>query len=79
MATVDSGSPRRPRSPGEISPDRLYRRDEVQERMGWAAAAFRAACRRGLKVHRAGKRLYCLGSDVIAYATTSNSEEAANG
>ena len=37
--------------------------------MGWRDAAFRAAVRAGLTTHRSGKRLYVLGSDLIAYVT----------
>ena len=37
--------------------------------MGWRDAAFRAAVRAGLTTHRSGKRLYVLGSDLIAFVT----------
>ena len=55
--------------PGAIIPDAIYRLDEVKARMGWRDAAFRAAVRAGLTTHRSGKRLYVLGSDLIAYVT----------
>jgi hypothetical protein len=55
--------------PGAIVPDAIYRLDEVKARMGWRDAAFRAAVRAGLKTHRSGKRLYVLGSDLIAFVT----------
>lgn len=55
--------------PGAIIPDAIYRLDEVKARMGWRDAAFRAAVRAGLKTHRSGKRLYVLGSDLIAFVT----------
>ena len=55
--------------PGAIVPDAIYRLDEVKARMGWRDAAFRAAVRAGLTTHRSGKRLYVLGSDLIAYVT----------
>ena len=58
-----------PRATGAIVPDALYRLDEVKARMGWRDAAFRAAVRAGLKTHRSGKRLYVLGSDLIAFVT----------
>jgi hypothetical protein len=54
-------------SPGVIVPDALYRIDELRARMGWPASSYRAACRRGLRVQRSGKRAYVLGSDVIAF------------
>lgn len=56
-------------APGAIIPDAIYRLDEVKARMGWRDAAFRAAVRAGLKTHRSGKRLYVLGSDLIAFVT----------
>lgn len=52
---------------GSIDPEALYRLDEVKARMGWRDAAFRAAVRAGLATHRSGKRLYVLGSDLIAF------------
>ena len=55
--------------PGAIVPDAIYRLDEVKARMGWRDAAFRAAVRAGLTTHHSGKRLYVLGSDLIAYVT----------
>jgi hypothetical protein len=55
--------------PGAIIPDAIYRLDEAKARMGWRDAAFRAAVRAGLTTHRSGKRLYVLGSDLIAFVT----------
>ena len=57
------------RNAGMIIPDAVYRLDEVKSRMGWRDAAFRAAVRGGLTTHRSGKRLYVLGSDLIAFVT----------
>ena len=34
-----------------------------------AHAAFRAACRNGLRVHRVGKRAYIAGADLAAFIT----------
>ena len=56
-------------STGAVVPNALYRLDEIKTRMGWRDAAFRAAVRAGLKTHRSGKRLYVLGSDLIAFVT----------
>jgi hypothetical protein len=58
-----------PTVPGTIYADALYRADELRARMGWREAAFRAACRRGLRTHRVGKRVYVAGADAIAYVT----------
>lgn len=59
---------------GAIISDALYRADELKARMGWKDAAFRAACRKGLKVHRVGKRAFVIGSDIIAFVTTNGGE-----
>lgn len=53
--------------PGTIFSDALYRADELKARMGWKDAAFRAACRKGLKTHRLGKRVYVTGADVLSF------------
>ena len=60
-------------APGTIDPAVVYRADEAKLRMGWRDAAFRAACQAGLKVHRAGKRLYVRGSDLVAFVTKGES------
>ena len=58
-----------PYLPGTIQPDTLYRFDEAAARLGWGEHALRAARRRGLKVHRSGKRNFILGSDLLAFIT----------
>jgi hypothetical protein len=63
-----------PLTVGIIRGDALYRADEIKARMGWKDAAFRAACRKGLKVHRVGKRAFVTGSDIIAFVTTNGGE-----
>ncbi len=55
--------------PGVIFPDAAYRADELKARMGWKDAAFRAACRKGLKTFHVGRRVYVIGSDAIAFIT----------
>ena len=60
--------------PGLIGRDALYRADELKARMGWKDAAFRAACRKGLKVYRVGKRAFVIGSDIIAFVTENGGE-----
>lgn len=59
---------------GAIISDALYRADELKARMGWKDAAFRAACRKGLKVYRVGKRAFVVGSDIIAFVTTNGGD-----
>ena len=55
--------------PGAISANEIYRSDEAKARAGWRDSAFRAACRRGLKVHRCGKRTYVTGAALVAFIT----------
>lgn len=55
--------------PGAILADALYRLDEAAARMGWGGHALRAARRRGLKVHRCGKRGYVAGRDLLTFIT----------
>lgn len=54
---------------GAIIPDAIYRLDEAKARMGWKDSAFRAAVRAGLRVYRSGKRIYVLGTDLVAFVT----------
>lgn len=56
---------------GAIDPAALYRLDELKRRVGWRDAAFRAAVRAGLTIHRSGKRVFIVGSDLIAFITRS--------
>ena len=60
--------------PGAIVSDAIYRADEAKARMGWRDAAFRAACRNGLRVHRVGKRAYIAGADLAAFITKGGAE-----
>lgn len=55
--------------PGAILSDAVYRADEAKIRMGWRDAGFRAACRRGLKTHRCGKRTYVTGAALLDFIT----------
>lgn len=56
-------------APGAINRDEVYRADEAKVRMGWRDAGFRAACRRGLRVHRCGKRTYVTGAALLDFIT----------
>jgi len=58
-----------PAIPGTILPDAVYSLDEFLARSRWGGHAYRAARRRGLKVHACGKRRYVLGRDAIAFIT----------
>ena len=71
MAKSEGGRPaeRSQSMPGSILPGEFYRADEAKARMGWRDAAFRAACRNGLRVHRVGKRAYIAGADLAAFIT----------
>lgn len=77
MAKSDGGRPAdRPQMvPGSIAPDAIYRADEAKARMGWRDAAFRAACRNGLRVHRVGKRAYVAGADLAAFITKGGGDQ----
>ena len=55
--------------PGTIYADAVYRADELKARLGWKDAAFRSACRRGLKTHKVGRRVFVTGADAIAFLT----------
>jgi len=61
--------------PGAILPGEIYRADEAKARMGWRDAAFRAACRGGLRVHRVGKRAYVAGADLVAFITKGGADQ----
>jgi len=50
--------------PGAIAPECRYRLG-----LGWGGHALRAARRRGLKIHRSGKRGYVTGADLLAFIT----------
>jgi hypothetical protein len=58
-----------PYVPGAIVSDALYRLDEAAARLGWGGHALRAARRRGLKIHRCGKRGYVAGRDLLDFIT----------
>ena len=64
-----------PPIPGAIFPDAIYRVDELKARMGWRDAAFRAACRNGLRVHRVGKRAYIAGADLATFITKGGADQ----
>jgi hypothetical protein len=77
MAKSEGGRPtdRSHPIPGAILPDAIYRADEAKARMGWRDAAFRAACRNGLRVHRVGKRAYIAGADLAAFITKGGADQ----
>lgn len=57
----------RPIPAAPIRADELYHCDELRRRLGWSKGALRTARRAGLVMIPAGGRLYCVGSDLIAY------------
>jgi hypothetical protein len=62
--------------PGAIVSDALYRLDEAAARLGWGGHALRAARRRGLKIHRCGKRGYVAGRELLDFITKGGSPDA---
>lgn len=64
-----ASEPRQAAIPGAILSGAVYRADEAKVRMGWRDAGFRAACRRGLKTHRCGKRTYVTGAALLEFIT----------
>lgn len=60
---------------GVINPAELYPRDEFLARMRWGKHAWRTALRNGLRVLRAGGRVYIMGSDLIEYLSLLNDQE----
>jgi hypothetical protein len=42
--------------------------------MGWGGHALRAARRRGLKIHRCGKRGYVCGADLLHFITKGGND-----
>lgn len=77
MATTKRRMPnisrRGARCPAAISPDVLYRSDELKTRLGWQDAAWRRAVREGLKICKSGRWHYCRGADAIAFITGASS------
>ncbi len=63
-----------PTVPGVILPDALYRLDEAAARAGWGGHALRAARRRGLRIHRYGKRGYVAGRDLLDFITRGGTD-----
>jgi hypothetical protein len=59
---------------GVIFCDALYRIDELKARLGWGDLALRAAFRRGLPVHRCGRRAYVLGSELLEFIAAQGQE-----
>lgn len=51
--------------PAVIEPDVLYHKAELMARLRWKQHAWRTARKQGLRVLRAGGRVYVRGQDVI--------------
>jgi hypothetical protein len=56
---------RRGRPAGAIVGDALYTIGELRMRLDWSESALRSARRKGLKIHRCGRRSYAVGREVI--------------
>ena len=54
-------------APGYIAQDELYTIQEIDRRLGLGVAALRAARRKGLVIHKIGRRSYVFGQDLINY------------
>lgn len=54
-------------APGEIDGNKLYTLRELCRRLGWSAAAFRSARRKGLTVRYMAGRGYVKGDDLISF------------
>ena len=63
MATVQQNSP------GTITKDAMYSLLEVKSRLGISDSGLREARRKGLPVHRLGKRGFVSGAELIAFVT----------
>lgn len=63
--------------PGEISANSLYTLSAVKERLGLGVHAMRTARRRGLIVHRIGRRGFVLGRDLIEYVEKNTTQDQA--
>lgn len=73
---VSHPTPRDNVSTGVIDPNAMYRADEAKARAGWGKDAFASARRKGLPVHRCGKRVYVVGADLIAFITSEKGGQA---
>jgi hypothetical protein len=60
---------------GPISANELYPLDVACGRLGWSPAALRSAKRRGLPVHRCGRRAYLLGAEIIAHISQGDARD----
>ena len=66
-------------NPGAIQRDTIYPKETIMQYVGWGDFAMRSARRSGLKVLRAGKRVFVRGEDFSDWLTsqTRASEPAA--
>lgn len=55
-------------APGFIDQGSMYTLDEIQQRLGLGAHAWRTARKEGLPVRAIGGRKYALGRDIIEWA-----------
>jgi hypothetical protein len=62
-----SGASQHSTPPGYVQADALYTLQELSRRLQLGVSALRQARRRGLVIHRVGRRGYVLGRDLIAW------------
>ncbi|MGI9458396.1 MAG: hypothetical protein ACR2NF_00215 [Pirellulales bacterium] len=70
MATVQQNSP------GTITKDTIYSLPEVKSRLGISDSGLREARRKGLPIHRLGKRGFVSGAELIAFVTKGDEGDA---
>ncbi len=61
--------------PGAIVRDAMYSLPEIKSRLGISDSGLREARRKGLPVHRLGKRGFVSGSDLIDFVTRDRGNE----
>jgi hypothetical protein len=62
---------------GVILPDAWYREDEAGRQLGFGRHAMSEAKKRGMKVHRFGKRNFIQGAEIIRAIQADAEERAA--
>jgi hypothetical protein len=66
---------------GAIDTALVYPKRELMKLMGWAEPAWSSAISQGLVAHKAGRRIWVEGSEVVRYlrSRSNRGEEVANG
>ena len=61
--------------PGAIAKDAMYSLPEIKSRLGISDSGLREARRKGLPVHRFGKRGFISGAELIDFVTRDRGDE----